>query len=177
MATLEAFAVACRSIALSTDVGGRGFEIYSDTRTQNYFGMRAEDPRTDRAVLSTRGQVATYEGQVAQTTYFSSSGGITESGFLGAPSVPYLESVKDPYDYLAPLHRWTFRFTQAEMDSKLAPYLKGRLLRIQVTKRGASPRIDSAQLIGSKGMTTIRGDTLQYALGLYDRWAYFRRVP
>jgi len=175
-ATLKAFAVACRSIALSTDVGGNGFELYADTRTQVYGGVKLEDPRTDRAVRATKSQVATYGGTVAQTTYFSSSGGETESGFLGAPDVPYLESVDDPYDYYSPLHEWTLRFSQAEMSSRLAPYVDGALRGIAVTHRGDSPRIDYAKLIGTGGTSTIRGDTLASALGLYDRWAYFRKV-
>jgi stage II sporulation protein D len=176
MATLKAFAIAARSIALSTDVGGNGFDLYADTRTQVYGGVELESERTDRAVRSTRDQVATYGGEVAQTTYFSSSGGRTESGFLGAPDVPYLQSVEDPYDYYSPLHEWTFRFTQGEMNERLGPYVTGGLRGIRVTKRGDSPRIDSAKLIGSVGTTTIRGDTLAAALGLYDRWAFFRKV-
>jgi stage II sporulation protein D len=176
MATLKAFAVAVRSIALSTDVGGDGFDLYPDTRTQIYGGAAIEAERTDRAARATLGQVATYDGEVAQTTYFSSSGGRTESGFLGAPRVPYLESVPDPYDYYSPLHRWTFRFTQAEMDARLGAFVPGRLRGIRVTERGDSPRIDYARLIGSGGSATIRGDTLAAALGLYDRWAYFRTV-
>ena len=176
MATLKAFAIAARSIALSTDVGGNGFDLYADTRTQVYGGVELEDERTDRAVRSTRNQVATYGGEIAQTTYFSSSGGRTESGFLGAPDVPYLQSVDDPYDYYSPLHEWTFRFSQAEMNSRLGAYVAGGLRAIRVTKRGDSPRIDYARLIGSGGTTTIRGDTLAAALGLYDRWAFFRKV-
>lgn len=176
MATLKTFAVAARSIALSTDVGGKGFDLYPDTRTQIYGGVNVEDPRTDRAVQATRSEVAMYGGEVAQTTYFSSSGGQTESGFLGAPDVPYLQSVPDPYDYYSPLHTWSFRFSQAEMNSRLGPYLSGGLRQIRVTKRGESPRIDYAQLVGSAGTTTIRGDTLAAALGLYDRWAYFKKV-
>jgi stage II sporulation protein D len=176
MATLKAFAVAARSIALSTDVGGNGFELYADTRTQVYGGVALESERTDQAVRATRNQVATYGGEIAQTTYFSSSGGRTESGFLGAPEVPYLRSVNDPYDYYSPQHEWTFRFTQAEMNARLGAYLSGRLRGIRVTKRGDSPRIDYARLIGTRGATTIRGDTLAAALGLYDRWAYFRKV-
>jgi SpoIID/LytB domain protein len=177
LATLKAFAVAARSIALSTDVGGNGFDLYADTRTQVYGGVGIESERTDLAVRATRNQVATFAGEIAQTTYFSSSGGRTESGFLGAPDVPYLQSVEDPYDYYSPLHEWTFRFSQAEMNSRLGPYLDGGLRRIKVTKRGDSPRIDYAQLIGTRGTTTIRGDTLAAALGLYDRWAFFRKVP
>ncbi len=176
MATLRAFAVASRSIALSTDVGGKGFDLYPDTRTQVYGGVAVEDARTDAAVRSTRSQVATFAGEVAQTTYFSSSGGRTESGFLGAPEVPYLRSVADPYDYYAPQHRWTFRFSQSEIDSRLGPYVPGRLRDVVVTKRGDSPRIDYAKLVGSGGAATIRGDTLAAALGLYDRWAFFTKV-
>lgn len=175
-ATLKAFAVAARSIALSTDVGGNGFDLYADTRTQVYGGVKLESERTDRAVRATRNQVATYGGEVAQTTYFSSSGGRTESGFLGAPDVPYLQSVDDPYDYYSPLHEWTFRFSQAEMNTRLGAYVQGRLRGVRVTKRGDSPRIDYAKLIGTGGASTIRGDTLAAALGLYDRWAYFRKV-
>ena len=175
-ATLKTFAVAARSIALSTDVGGRGYELYADTRTQNYGGVAVESARTDRAARLTKGEVATYGGEVAQTTYFSASGGRTESGFLGAPDVPYLESVPDPYDYYSPLHRWTFRFSQAEMNQRLGAYVPGALRGIMVTKRGDSPRIDYARLIGTAGSATIRGDTLAAALGLYDRWAFFRKT-
>ena len=125
---------------------------------------------------ATRNQVVTYRGEVAQTTYFSASGGRTESHFLGAPAAPYDQSVPDPYDYYSPLHRWTFRFTQAEIDSRLGPYLDGRLRQIRVTQRGDSPRIDYAKLVGTGGTTTIRGDTLAAALGLYDRWAFFTKT-
>lgn len=174
-ATLKTFAVAARSIALSTDVGGNGFQLYADTRTQNYGGVEVESESTDRAVRGTENQVATYAGKVIQTTYFSSSGGRTESHFLGAPRAPYLESVPDPYDYYSPLHTWSFRFSQAEMDARLGAYVGGHLRGIRVTKRGESPRIEYAQLVGSGGTTTIRGDTLASALGLYDRWAYFKK--
>ena len=176
MATLRAFAVAIRSIGLSTDVGGTAFDVYADTRTQVYEGVASEHRRTDRAVLTTRSEVARYGGAIAQTTYFSASGGRTESGFLGAPEVPYLRSVSDPYDSLSPLHRWKFRFTQAEMNLRLGAYMQGGLRRIVVTRRGDSPRIDYARLVGSRGRSTIRGDTLAAALGLYDRWAFFRKV-
>jgi SpoIID/LytB domain protein len=176
MATLRAFAIAQRSIALSADVGGEGYDLYPDTRTQVYEGVKVESERTDHAVRSTKSQVATYGGEIAQTTYFSSSGGRTESGFLGAPDVPYLQSVADPYDYYSPQHRWSFRFSQAEMNARLGFYVPGALRAIRVTKRGESPRIDYAKLIGTAGAATVRGDTLAAALGLFDRWAYFTKV-
>ncbi|HET6830211.1 MAG TPA: SpoIID/LytB domain-containing protein [Solirubrobacterales bacterium] len=173
--TLRAFAVAIRSIALSTDVGGKAFDLYSDTRTQVYGGVKLESKRTNRAARSTRHRVVTYRGNVIQTAYFSSSGGRTESRFLGGPKVPYYRSVKDPYDRYSPQHRWTFRFSQREMDARLGPYVDGRLRRIEVLKRGDSPRIVTARLVGSRGSSKVRGDTLQVALGLYDRWARFKK--
>jgi hypothetical protein len=62
------------------------------------------------------------------------------------------------------------------MNARLGPYVPGAFTGIKVTQRGDSPRIDYARLIGSGGTATIRGDTLAGALGLYDRWAYFRKV-
>jgi stage II sporulation protein D len=176
MATLKAMSIAARSIGLSSNVHGHGFQLYADTRTQIYGGVKLETKRTNRAARSTHDQVATYKGKVAQTTYFSSSGGQTESKFLGAPQAPYLKSVKDPYDYYAPLHRWTVRLSQTQVDARLRSYLRGKLRAIRVLKRGDSPRIDRARLVGTRGTTKVRGDTLQYALGLYDRWAFFKRV-
>jgi stage II sporulation protein D len=175
-AALRAMAVAMRSVALTSHAGGSAFDVYSDTRTQLYHGLRAETSRTNAAAAATRSRVVTYRGKIAQTPYFSSSGGRTESGFLGAPKVPYLTSVDDPYDYYSPLHRWTLHFSQAEMDARLRPYLKGSLQRIRVTKRGDSPRIVSARLIATGGTTTVRGDALAGALGLYSRWAYFKKA-
>ncbi|MCB0875764.1 MAG: SpoIID/LytB domain-containing protein [Solirubrobacterales bacterium] len=173
--SLKAFAIAIRSIALSTDVGGKAFDVYADTRTQVYGGVKLESKRTNRAAKATRGKLVTYKGKVIQSTYFSASGGRTESRFLGGPKVPYYRSVKDPYDHFSPQHRWTFRFSQAEMDSRLGPYVDGRLRKIKVLERGDSPRIDEARLVGSRGSTKVRGDTLQVALGLYDRWAHFKK--
>lgn len=173
--TLKAFAVAIRSIALSTDVGGKAFDLYADTRTQVYGGVRVESERTDRATRATRDRVVTYHGDVIQAVYSSSSGGRTESRFLGGPKVPYFRSVKDRYDRYSPQHRWTVRFSQREMDARLGPYVDGRLRRIEVLERGDSPRIVSARLIGSGGRSKVRGDTLQAALGLYSSWARFDR--
>ena len=173
--TLKAFAIAARSVALATDVGGDGYDIYADTRTQVYEGAGEETKRTNAAVRATRDEVLTYRGRVVEAFYHSSSGGRTTDRFLGGPRIPWVRSVKDPYDRLSPLHRWTFRFTQAEIDSKLDPYVKGKLRRVEVLRRGDTPRIDLARLVGSRGGTRVRGDTLQVALGLPDRWASFRK--
>ena len=72
-------AVAARSYALATDAGGPLFDQYSDTRSQVYRGMSAEQPSTNAAARNTAGQVVLYNGTVATTYYFSTSGGQTEN--------------------------------------------------------------------------------------------------
>jgi stage II sporulation protein D len=178
MAELEAQAVAVRSIALTSSVGGNGFDLYDDTRSQVYEGIGSETARTNAAAARTKGQVVLYHGEVAQAFFSACSGGHTESiqnVFFGPP-VPYLVGVPDPYDGACPLHSWTLRFSGREISARLGGYLDGRLKRVVVTKRGSSPRIVWARLIGTGGTTMIRGDQLQSALGAYDRWMTFTKV-
>ncbi len=177
MEELKAQALAVRSIALTGDVGGNGFELYSDTRSQVYEGLESEYDRTNQAVDATRGQVVMYGGEVAQTLYSACSGGHTESAVnvFGSP-VPYLVGVPDPYDYHCPLHKWTLDFSGPEISSRLGGYLRGKLKRVAITKTGVSPRIVSAKLIGTGGTTTVTGSQLSVALGGYDTWMTFEKV-
>jgi len=175
---LRTQAVESRSFALSVDVGGNGFGLYDDTRSQVYNGLSSETPSTNAAANATRGEVVMYGGRIAETYFSACSGGHTESVenvFFGPP-VPYLVGVPDPYDYYCPLHNWTLKFSGREIGNRLGGYLRGRLKRIVVTKRGVSPRIVAAKLYGSGGVTKIRGDQLAYALGAYDRWMNFRKL-
>jgi stage II sporulation protein D len=174
---LKAQSVAIRSIALTGDVGGDGFELYADTRSQVYDGLESEYASTNEAADSTRGQVVMYGGEVAQTLYSACSGGHTESSvnvFGGA--VPYLVGVPDPYDYYCPLHTWTLNFSGPEISSRLGGLLDGKLKQVVITKTGVSPRIISAKLIGTGGVTTVSGSDLESALGGYDTWMTFEKV-
>lgn len=177
MEELKAQALAVRSIALTGDVGGNGFELYSDTRSQVYEGLESEYERTNQAVDATRGQVVMYGGEVAQTLYSACSGGHTESAVnvFGSP-VPYLVGVPDPYDYHCPLHQWTLDFSGPEISSRLGAYLQGKLKRVAIVKTGVSPRIVSAKLVGTAGTTTVTGSQLSVALGGYDTWMTFEKV-
>jgi len=174
---LKAQAVAVRSIALTGDVGGNGFDLYSDTRSQVYEGLESEYPQTNAAVDATRGQVVMYGGEVAQTFYSACSGGHTESVVnVFGTAVPYLVGVPDPYDYYCPLHEWTLKFTGPEISERLGAHLKGRLRKVVVTKRGVSPRIITAKLVGTGGVSTVTGTDLEVALGGYDTWMTFQKV-
>lgn len=178
MAELRTQAIESRSFALTTDVEGNGFDLYDDTRSQVYDGLTSETPSTNAAVDATRGEVVMYGGKVAQTFFSACSGGYTESVqnvFFG-PAVPYLQGVPDPYDYYCPLHDWTLRFSGPEISAKLGAYLDGKLKQIVVTKRGVSPRIVSAKLIGTGGISKVTGEQLQVALGGYSTWMSFQKL-
>ncbi|HEX2017012.1 MAG TPA: SpoIID/LytB domain-containing protein [Solirubrobacteraceae bacterium] len=177
-AALEAQAVASRTFALTGGVAGMsGFTLYADTRSQAYGGLRAERASTDRAVQATRGQVVTYGGHPVVTYYFDTSGGQTENVenvFTGASAAPWLRGVSDPYDSLSPLHRWgPVRIGFRAVQARLAGLVRGSFTGIEVTRRGVSPRIVEAVIVGSGGRRTVSGAQLCQRLGLQDRWAYF----
>jgi stage II sporulation protein D len=179
-AALQAQAVAARSYALATGVGGNGFDQYPDTRSQVYRGFGAETASTNRAVFDTRGEVVTYGGRVAVTYFFSTSGGHTENVenvFRGSGPRPWLRGVRDPYDGASPYHRWgPFSWSARTLDAKLGGLVKGSFRDIDVLQRGVSPRIVKARIVGSSGTTIANGGQLRARLGLRDSWVYLRRI-
>jgi stage II sporulation protein D len=178
MAELRAQAIASRSFALTAGVGAKGFDLYSDTRSQVYKGLESEVARSNEAADSTHGQVVEYNGEIAETLFSACSGGHTESiqNVFGGPPVPYLVGVPDPFDSYCPLHEWTLHFTGPEISSKLRPYLKGALKQVVITKRGVSPRIMTAKLVGTGGTSTVSGEELEIALEGFDTWMTFEKV-
>ena len=120
LAALEAQAVAARTYAVGNLVRGRPFDLYSDWRSQVYYGVGSEAPGTTQAVRETRGQILTYDGAPAQTFYFSSSGGRTISSLDAfGLDLPYLVSVADPWDVTSPNHAWAPRLlTGAQLAAR-----------------------------------------------------------
>ncbi len=176
---LKAQAVAARSYALATNVGDEVFDQYPDTRSQVYQGADAERPSTNAAARRTALQVLENDGKPIVANFFSTSGGQTENvenGFAGAEPRPYLKSVEDPFDDISPLHDWRLGYSTSDMQERLGEFVKGKFRRIEVKERGVSPRIISADIVGSKGRTEVSGATLKAELDLYDTWAFFRTV-
>ncbi len=178
-AALQAQAVVARSYALASNVNGKGFNQYADTRSQVYRGYLGEAPSTTSAVAATAGQIVTYAGTVATTFFFSTSGGYTENienAFVGSQPRPWLKGVKDPYDDPSPYHRWKLNFSRATLGAKLGNWVKGRFRAIKVLKRGVSPRVVKARIVGSRGSTVVTGPQIRARMGLRDTWFHLRRV-
>jgi SpoIID/LytB domain protein len=175
LAALEAQAVASRTYALTAHAGGSRFDVYADTRSQVYRGVTAQTPQTDAAVAATAGQIVTYKGKPAATYFFASSGGRTENNensFTGSEPEPWLRGVVDQYEH-GDRHTWKIVISFAAAAKRLHGLVRGSFQGIEVVKRGFSPRIVSAYVLGTTGRTAISGPELAGRLGLYSAWAYF----
>jgi stage II sporulation protein D len=169
---LKAQAVVARSYALRGRRPGEPYDVFSDVRSQVYRGVLAETDATNAAVQGTKGRVVMAGGDVAQTFFFSTSGGRTaanEEGFGGTP-ISYLRSVDDPHDDHSPYHTWTARFTQRDAERKLGSVLAGNLRGLRVATRSGSGRAATVVVRGSGGNQTVSARTIQGLLGLRSTW-------
>ncbi len=174
LAALEAQAIASRTYALTDDAGGSRFDVYSDTRSQVYLGAAAETAASNAAVAATAGQVVEYAGQPVVTDYFASSGGMTgdnENSFLGSTPEPWLRGVPDAYETRS--SSWRLSLSFASAAARLRGLVRGSFRGIEVLRRGASPRIVAAEVLGTRGSEAVSGPELEARLGLDSAWAYF----
>ena len=123
---LKAQAVAARSYALS--LGSKHsvhhFDICYDVDCQAYTGKSRTGNNTRAAVAETAGLVCLYDGKVAQTSYYSSNGGASESSSTVWPgnqaNYPYLVGKVDPYEATSGVNNsYTQRFSSDTLVAKL----------------------------------------------------------
>jgi stage II sporulation protein D len=168
---LAAQAVVARTYALAHLHKG-DFDLYSDTRSQVYGGIAAEAQSATDAVNETTHEVVLYNDQLADTYFFSSSGGKTanvQDVWPSSPPEPYLVSVPDPYDTLSPYHDWgPLRFSGKTIAKRL--HLPGGRVsdfRANVTSSG---RVRSVTFVGTNGEKTVTGADVRTALRLRSTW-------
>jgi stage II sporulation protein D len=172
LAALEAQAVAARSYAVAELRPSSWYDLVPTTADQVYGGVRAERPRSDRAVYKTAGQVLTWNGQVARTYYSSSSGGRTEAvqdAWPGAAPIPYLRSVPDPYDTYSPHHNWgPYNFSSTRLAGALG---LGSAIESAQVRRDSSFRAESVVFHLASG-AVVRRDAaaVMRALHLLSTW-------
>jgi stage II sporulation protein D len=167
---LKAQAVAARSYALANLTKNRSFDLYGDTRDQVYGGVDAEQASTSDAIDATKGQVVLYKGKVADTLFFSTSGGRTASSLeTTGVAVPYLVSVSDPYDGISPHHDWgPVLYDGAKVATQLK--LPGPLTDLTAVT-GESGRAKSVTAIGADGAeATVTGGQFRSLLELRSTW-------
>lgn len=132
------------------------YEMCADTQCQVYFGWKANVARADAAIAATRGLVLTYDNELIDAVYSSTTGGITAAFtdvWNGEPR-PYLQPVVDSVSGSWDLSRrsladeesfrqfiqqrqgfnedgwnyfrWTTQATLAELTKDLKSYLKNK---------------------------------------------------
>lgn len=97
--TIEAQAVLARTYALRNlrRFAIDDYQLCADTQCQVYWGIGGAVPVTDRAIQATAGQVLTYQNELVDALYSSTTGGVTApfSDVWNGPDRPYLRSVVD----------------------------------------------------------------------------------
>ena len=167
---LEAQAVAARSYALANLTAGKAFDLYGDTRSQVFGGVPAESPAASAAVDATKGQVVLYNGKVANTLFFSTSGGRTASAAEATGiAVPYLVPVADPYDTASPYHDWGPMLLDAGIVAKELK-LASPIADLQASS-GPSGRVKSLTVVSDdESQVTMTGNQVRGALELRSTW-------
>ncbi|WP_066381151.1 MULTISPECIES: SpoIID/LytB domain-containing protein [unclassified Anabaena] len=98
-ASLEAQAILARTYALRNlhRFAVDNYQLCATTHCQVYYGLSGSHPRTDQAIAATRGQVLTYNNQLADALYSSTTGGVTAyfSDVWNGEDRPYLRPVVD----------------------------------------------------------------------------------
>ncbi|MEB3229560.1 MAG: SpoIID/LytB domain-containing protein [Leptolyngbyaceae bacterium] len=97
--TIEAQAILARTYSLRNlrRFAIDDYELCADTQCQVYWGISGAAPVTDQAIAATRSQVLTYNDELVDALYSSTTGGVTApfSDVWNGPDRPYLKAVVD----------------------------------------------------------------------------------
>jgi stage II sporulation protein D len=142
---MKAMAVAVRTYAVRSSRTPRdpAYDVAATVEDQVFEGLDNVAPPFREAVDATRGEVAFYRGEPAQTVYHSTCGGRTESA-AGAwgKEVPYLRDQKCEDCSWSPVYRWEYRMSVAE-GRRVAQSLgvrAGKELRFEIVARTPTGR-------------------------------------
>jgi SpoIID/LytB domain protein len=99
IAAAEAQTIIARTYALRNTrrFQADNYELCATTHCQVYYGLSGTSPMADRAIASTKGLVLTYQNELVDALYSSTTGGITASfsDIWNGEERPYLKSVID----------------------------------------------------------------------------------
>ena len=179
------------------------FDVCADDHCQRYEGLTRMNERAVEAVNATRGQVLMFGDEICDCRYYKCCGGRTEiwRTCWEDIDVPYIQSVKCDYckspspkvlrlvlnDYdqeTKDFRDWKVSYTTEELSEIVRTKSGidfGEIIDLIPLHRGASGRIDSLKIVGTK-RTGIIGKELKirYWLSkscLYSSWFEVSRNP
>ncbi|HWB54462.1 MAG TPA: SpoIID/LytB domain-containing protein, partial [Tepidisphaeraceae bacterium] len=165
----RAQAIAARTYAIyesRTAPAGQSWNLYDDTRSQAYGGMRDETEMGNRAVDSTRGIVLAYGPSGHERifcTYFSScSGGVTQDSqaVFGFDLPPLRAHLVGNLCADSPLYRWTVTLSKTSLTDRIRQWGQihnqpersiSRVSRIDVHTVNALGRPNSFEISDTRG--------------------------
>lgn len=171
---LKAQAVIARTFAYAHlgRYGNEGFDLTSDTRSQNYKKRDSVPEPANRAVQETKGEVLGFRGQVLKVYYHSSCGGHTArpSSVWGyeAKLPRALRGVPDHYCQASPYRQWTAYFPDQDILAALSrgrETLAGPLLKISVSRRDPSGIAAALRVVAGADSLEINADQFRRRLG------------
>lgn len=153
---LEAQAILARTYALRNvrRFAIDNYQMCATTQCQVYRGLEGAEPSTDKAIATTRGLVLTYQNELVDAVYSSTSGGVTSSfnDIWHGWDRPYLRTVVDSVSpkwdlqnrslvneqnfraFIAQkkgfnedgteMFRWRYEVPMAQLNQELREYLK-----------------------------------------------------
>ena len=160
MEALKAQAVAARSMSIHqyNKYIKSGYNVCDTTFTQVYKGFTGEHVRTNQAVDETRGIVATYNGKVAETLFYSTSGGHTEDPqYVWGNPIPYLKAIPDPYETEPEMKPWARIITLADIDICLQKQNIniGRATGLRINAYTPAGRVNELEIVGTAGVHKV----------------------
>lgn len=172
---LKAQAIAARTYSYKSinKHASSGFNLCSTTDCHVYKGVDSESAITNQVVVDTKDMIVTYNGELAETLYYSSSGGKTEAAVnVWGTDFPYLQSVEDKYESgKSYQYNWNMNFTIDEISQKLKSKDIGTVTGMEITKYSEAGRPIEIFVTGTlkpEGIL-ITKDSCRTFLGLYSQ--------
>ncbi|HPG57534.1 MAG TPA: SpoIID/LytB domain-containing protein [Candidatus Wallbacteria bacterium] len=169
---LKAQAVVARTYALATKGKHKsaGFDLCNTTCCQVYKGVSEENPRTTKAVDSTRAQVIYHSGKLINAYYSASCGGYTESveeAWPGAPAVRYARVIECPHCKKDAKMSWTYKIPQAEFVKKMrkAGFAINGVDSARLYDKTRSGRFNTVEMKGSFGTLYYSSEIFRKVFG------------
>ena len=159
---LKAQAVCARTYALlqTKHYDSYRFDVCNTTDCQVYQGTNQASELSNRAVEETAGIVAMYGGKYAETYYYASNGGASESSEnVWNYPLPYLVGKEDPYEASTtiPDYAYTIHYTNSQLTSLLNSkgYKIGTVSGAYVSKTTPTGNVAEVTFRDTAGKTVV----------------------
>ncbi len=159
---IKAQTVAARTYT-QRNLGKHGkYDLCDNTDCQQYNGVNGESSAGIQAVNETKGVMAYYNGELIAATYFSSSGGHTQSAVdVWGTDVPYLVGVKEINETGGKQWVRTFSFAEITELCKNASLNVGNVTSVRVGETLDGGLVKTMIIEGTAGNVTLEREEIR----------------